>query len=92
MELNLCLMCMSDDPIPVCNLLLSALLRETCAILISSTNALESAHIIGLFTFFDISTTELKSPGLDIGKPASIISTPRSSKSNAISTFSSVFN
>ena len=41
------------------------------------------------FTFFEISETELKSPGLETGKPASITSTPRLSKSLAISTFSS---
>ena len=40
------------------------------------------------FTFFEISETELKSPGLETGNPASITSTPRLSKSLAISTFS----
>ena len=34
-------------------------------------------------TAFDISTTELKSPGLDTGNPASITSTPKDSKALA---------
>ena len=58
----------------------------------SITTALLSPHIMDSFTFFDISETELKSPGLETGKPASITSTPRLSRSLAISTFSSVFN
>tara|TARA_B000000441_G_scaffold125334_1_gene103341 strand:+ start:5109 stop:5252 length:144 start_codon:yes stop_codon:yes gene_type:complete len=47
---------------------------------------------MGFFTTLDISDTELKSPGLEIGKPASMISTPNDSRSSAISIFSSVFN
>ena len=62
------------------------------AVSISITIALLSPHIMDSFTFFEISETELKSPGLDTGKPASITSTPRLSKSLAISTFSLVFN
>ncbi len=35
-----------------------------------------SAQITGAETAFEISTTDWKSPGLEIGNPASIISTP----------------
>ena len=50
------------------------------------------AHIVGHVTAFDISTTELKSPGLDTGKPASITSTPNSSRAFATSIFSTVLS
>src|SRR5690606_16740435 len=41
-------------------------------------------------TALEISMTERKSPGLEIGKPASITSTPNASSSRAIMIFSSV--
>ena len=62
------------------------------AVSISITIALLKPQIMDSFTFLEISETELKSPGLETGKPASITSTPRLSKSFAISTFSLVFN
>ena len=45
-----------------------------------------SAQTDAFFIILDISTTDLKSPGLEIGKPASIISTP------SISIFSAKIN
>lgn len=51
-----------------------------------------SAQIVGAETAFEISSTELKSPGLEIGNPASMMSTPRLSRSLATSIFSVVFN
>ena len=50
---------------------------------ISFSTARVSAQIVGHVTAFDISTTLLKSPGLDTGKPASITSTPSSSRALA---------
>ena len=49
--------------------------------------ALVNPHTLAFFTIFEISTTDLKSPGLEIGKPASIISTPRKSNFSAITSF-----
>ena len=59
---------------------------------ISFSTARVSAQIVGSDTAFDISSTELKSPGLEIGKPASMISTPKASSNLATSIFSVVFN
>src|SRR5690606_16239514 len=50
------------------------------------------AQIVGLETALEISTTELKSPGLETGKPASMTSTPSFSSCLATSIFSIVFN
>jgi hypothetical protein len=58
----------------------------------SFSTARESAQIIGLETAFDISMTELKSPGLEIGNPASMMSTPSSSSALATMIFSWVFS
>src|SRR5690606_6244427 len=49
-------------------------------------------HTVAFLTSLDISCTELKSPGLDIGKPASITSTPSSSNLSAMTNFCSVSN
>ena len=51
-----------------------------------------SAQIVGSETALEISSTELKSPGLEMGNPASMTSTPRLSSSLATSIFSVVFN
>ena len=42
-----------------------------------------NAQMVGHVTAFEISTTELKSPGLEIGKPASMTSTPNDSNARA---------
>ena len=67
----------SDVPIPVWILGLIAFFNDSAATSISFLTALVKPQTLALFTIFEISTTELKSPGLDIGKPASITSTPR---------------
>jgi hypothetical protein len=58
----------------------------------SFLTALVRAQITGFETAFDISTTELKSPGLETGNPASMTSTPSDSRAWATSIFSIVFN
>ena len=58
----------------------------------SFCTALVKPQTLALVIIFEISLTELKSPGEEIGKPASIISTPNSSSFKANSTFSVVFN
>ena len=62
---------------PVWILGLIAFFSDSAATSISFFTALVKPHTLAFFTILEISTTELKSPGLDIGKPASIISTPR---------------
>ncbi len=69
-----------------------AYLRASAATSISFFIARVNPQIIGFDTAFEICTTESKSPGLDIGNPPSIISTPSSSKAFAISIFSTIFN
>ena len=61
---------------PVCMRLCLAYLSDSAATSMSFSTARVSAHIVGHVTAFDISITELKSPGLDIGNPASMTSTP----------------
>ena len=58
----------------------------------SFSTARVSAQIVGSETAFEISSTELKSPGLEIGNPASMMSTPRLSSNFATSIFSVVFS
>src|SRR5690606_11297800 len=58
----------------------------------SFSTALDKAQIIGSVTDLEISLTELKSPGLDMGKPASMTSTPSPSKARATILFSRVSN
>ena len=64
-----------------------AFFKDSPAILISFLTALERAQTEVFLIIFEISTTELKSPGLETGKPASITSTPRFSNFSAITTF-----
>ncbi|CCY38147.1 unknown [Tannerella sp. CAG:118] len=58
----------------------------------SFSTARVNAQIVGHVTAFEISTTDLKSPGLDTGNPASITSTPNPSNAFATWIFSTVFN
>ncbi len=58
----------------------------------SFSTARESAQMIGLVTALEISITELKSPGLEMGNPASMMSTPRSSSALATMIFSWVLS
>ena len=58
----------------------------------SFSTARVRAQMVGLITALEMASTELKSPGLEIGKPASITSTPNSSNALATSIFSIVFN
>ena len=71
----------------MCNLGFFAYLRDSTATSISLMTALVRPQTLAFFTIFDISTTDLKSPGLEIGKPASITSTPSSSNLSAIFIF-----
>ena len=72
-------MCASDVPIPVWIRLRLAKRKACAATSISRSMARVKAQMVGQVTAFEISTTELKSPGLEIGKPASITSTPKAS-------------
>ena len=92
LELNLYLICESDVPIPVWIRLCLANFRASAATSISFCTARVNAQIVGHVTALDISITELKSPGLEIGNPASITSTPSSSNAFATWIFSTVFN
>ena len=76
----------------MCNLGLFANFNDLTATSISFLTALVKPHTEAFLTIFDISTTELKSPGLDTGNPASIISTPKLSSFSAIFNFSLVSN
>src|SRR5665647_1915023 len=58
----------------------------------SFSTARVKAQMVGQVTALEISTTDLKSPGLEIGKPASITSTPSCSNTLATSIFSIVFS
>ena len=86
-DLNLCSMCESDVPIPVCILGRLAVFKALAATSISFFTALVSPHTVAFSTIFEISTTDLKSPGLETGKPASMMSTPNSSSLLAITSF-----
>lgn len=77
---------------PVCILPFLAKRRESAATCISFSTARERAQMMGSDTALDISITELKSPGLDMGKPASSISTPSASNAWATTIFSRVFS
>ena len=79
LELNLYLMCGSEVPIPVWMRLCLASRKASAATSMSFCTARVRAHIVGHVTAFEISMTELKSPGLEMGNPASITSTPRAS-------------
>ena len=77
--MNLYLICESEVPIPVWIRLCLANLNASAATSISFSTARVKAQIVGQVTALDISITELKSPGLEIGNPASITSTPKAS-------------
>ena len=77
-------MCESEVPIPVWIRLCFANFSASTATSISFWTARVKAQIVGQVTALEISITELKSPGLEIGNPASITSTP--SASNAFAT------
>ena len=85
-------MCESDVPIPVWIRPRLAYLSASAAMSMSFSTARDSAQTVGQVTALEISTTELKSPGLEIGKPASMTSTPRSSRALATWIFSTVFS
>jgi len=77
---------------PVCILGFLAYFKASAATSISFLIALVKPQTVAFRTILEISFTELKSPGLEIGNPASIISTPSVSKRSAIINFCSVFN
>ena len=85
-------MCESDVPIPVWMRPRLAYFRASAAQSMSFSTARVRAQIVGHVTAFEISMTELKSPGLEIGNPASITSTPNCSSCFATCIFSTVFN
>ena len=91
-ELNLYIMCGSEVPIPVWIRPRFAYFNASAATSISFCTARVRAQIVGHVTAFDISTTLLKSPGLEIGNPASITSTPNASSAFATCIFSTVFS
>ena len=69
---------------PVWMRLCLAYFKASAATSMSFCTARVKAHIVGHVTALDISITELKSPGLDMGNPASMTSTP--SNSNCLAT------
>jgi len=92
LEFSLWNMWYGDVPMPVWIRPFLEYFSASAATSISFSTARVRAHIVGQVTAFDISTTELKSPGLEIGKPASITSTPSSCSALATSIFSMVFS
>ena len=77
---------------PVWMRLCLAYLSASTATSMSFCTARLSAQTVGQVTALEISTTELKSPGLETGKPASITSTPSSSSAFATWIFSTVLS
>ena len=69
-----------------------ACFRASAATSISFFTALVSPQTEAFLTIFEISSTDLKSPGLETGNPASITSTPKISRRSAIIIFWSVSN
>ena len=69
----------------------TACFKDSAATSISFLTALDNPQTLAFLTILDISFTELKSPGLEIGIPASITSTPCSSSCLAIVSFWFVF-
>ena len=90
--LNFALICRSDVPMPVCIRGRFAYFSASPATSISFCTARLRPHTVAFFITLEISSTDLKSPGLETGKPASIISTPSSSNCRASSSFSLLFN
>ena len=76
----------------MCNLGFFAYFKAFTATSISFFTARVKPQTLAFLTTFEISNTDLKSPGLDTGKPASIISTPKLSSFSAILSFSFVSN
>lgn len=74
------------------NALVLGILQCLCCTVNVFSTARVNAQIVGHVTAFDISITELKSPGLEIGKPASITSTPSCSSCLATCIFSTVLS
>ena len=69
-----------------------ACFKASPATSISFCTARVKPQTVAFFISFAISDTDSKSPGLEMGNPASIISTPRASNLSAKPTFSLVFS
>ena len=67
-----------------------AYFRASAATSISFLTARVSPQTVAFFTNLAMASTEAKSPGLEIGKPASIMSTPNWSSRSAMTNFFSV--
>ena len=78
--LSICSICILEVDVKTCIL-------DFFATSISFLTALVKPQTVAFLTILEISTTELKSPGLETGKPASITSTPSSSSLFAIISF-----
>ena len=76
LALNLYFICESEVPIPVCILGILACFKASAATSMSFFTARVSPHTVAFLNSLEIYSTEAKSPGLDIGKPASMMSTP----------------
>ena len=66
---------------------LLAYFRASAATSISFSTARVNPQTVAFLTILEISSTDLKSPGLETGNPASITSTPKISSCSAITTF-----
>ena len=64
-----------------------AYFKADAATFISFSTALVKPQTVAFFTIFEISVTDIKSPGLETGKPASITFTPNKSNLSAITNF-----
>ena len=85
-------MCEGEVPIPVWIRLRLAYFSASAAQSMSFSTARVNAQMVGQVTAFEISTTLLKSPGLEMGKPASMTSTPNASSCLATWIFSTVLS
>ena len=92
LDLNLCWMWESEVPIPVWILGFLAFANAAPATFISFSTDRVSPQTAAFLTILEISSTDLKSPGLETGNPASIISTPNWSSCSAMIYFCSVFS
>ena len=77
---------------PVCILGLAAYFNAWPATSMSLSTARLKAQTVTFLSVLAILFTDSKSPGEDMGKPASIISTPKSSNCKASSNFSPLFS
>ncbi len=91
-ELNLCWICESEVPMPVWIRARLAGFKASAATSISFLTALVSPHTMALRTVLATSLTASKSPGEEMGKPASMISTPSSSRRFARISFSALLS